>query len=179
MDVQNLYHSARNLYQTRVNFGQVLKIATGERKLIRAFAYVIRTKTREERSFFEALTSLGIETRVKDLKEFFGGAKKADWDVGLAVDAIRTSPNLDVVVLVSGDGDFAPLVEYLRNQGKRVEVIAFEKTSARELIEAADEFTGLEINAKRFLLKGKFYEHLSGPLKKKENNHEENISAKD
>jgi len=184
MDVQNLYHSARNLYQTRVDFGQVLKTAAGDRKLIRAFAYVIRTKTGEEKSFFDALINLGIETRVKDLKEFFGGAKKADWDVGLAVDAIRSAPNLDVVVLISGDGDFVPLVEYLINRGKRVEVIAFEKTAARELIEAADEFINLETNAKRYLLKGKFYERLSKPLTGKvenylhSNNGEKNISGK-
>jgi len=183
MDVQNLYHSARNLYQTRVDFGQVLRTAAGDRKLIRAFAYVIRTKTGEERSFFDALTGLGIETRVKDLKEFFGGAKKADWDVGLAVDAIRSAPNLDVIVLISGDGDFVPLVEYLKNRGKRVEVIAFEKTAARELIEIADEFINLETSAKRYLLKGKFYERFSKPLTEKADSYlhpnEKNLSDQD
>ena len=164
IDVQNLYHSARNLYKTRVDFSQILKTAAADRKLIRAFAYVIKTKSGEERLFFEALTGIGIETRVKDLKEFFSGAKKADWDVGLCVDAIRTSPNLDVVVLVSGDSDFVPLVEYLRNQGKRVEVMAFERTAAHELIAAADEFINLEVNAKRYLLKEKFYERLGKPV---------------
>lgn len=164
IDVQNLYHSARNLYKTRVDFSQILKTAAADRKLIRAFAYVIKTKSGEERLFFEALTGIGIETRVKDLKEFFSGAKKADWDVGLCVDAIRTSPNLDVVVLVSGDSDFVPLVEYLRNQGKRVEVMAFERTAAHELIAAADEFINLEVNARRYLLKEKFYERLGKPV---------------
>ncbi len=153
IDVQNLYHSAKNLYHKRVNFKEILKTGVGGRKLIRAFAYVVRTKTGEEKLFFDALTNLGLETRIRDLKEFYGGAKKADWDVGIVIDAIRTEPNLDVIVLVSGDGDFIPLVEYLRNKGKRVEVIAFGKTTSSELQELADEFINLDKDTKKFLLK--------------------------
>ncbi len=152
LDVQNLYHSAKNLYNARVNFDKVIEIAVSKRTLIRAFAYVIKTKTGEEKSFFEALTSLGIETRIKDLQEFHGGFKKGDWDVGIAVDAIRMSPGLDVVILVTGDGDFVPLVDYLKNRGKRVEVIGFERSASLKLKEAADEFINLEDNTKRFLL---------------------------
>jgi uncharacterized LabA/DUF88 family protein len=143
IDVQNLYHSARNLYESKVNFGAILKTAIAGRKFIRAFAYVVRTKTGEEKPFFEALTKLGIETRVRDLQEFYGGAKKADWDVGIVIDAIRTAPSVDVIVLCSGDGDFIPLVEYLKNRGKRIEVIAFGKTTSSKLKEVADEFIDL------------------------------------
>ncbi|HQO27469.1 MAG TPA: NYN domain-containing protein [Candidatus Pacearchaeota archaeon] len=160
IDVQNLYHTAKNIYKTRVDFGQILKEAIDGRKLIRAFAYVIRTKGGEEKAFFDALSQLGIETRVKDLKEFYSGVKKANWDVGLAVDAIRVGPGVDVVVIVSGDGDFAPLVEYLKNRGKRVEVVAFGKTTAQELIEVADEFINLDQNSGHFLMKEKFYSRL-------------------
>lgn len=153
LDVQNLYHSAKNLYQSRVNFGEILKLAVSGRNLIRAFAYVVRTKTGEEKPFFEALTKLGIETRVKDLQEFYGGMKKADWDVGIVVDAIRMAPNVDAIVLVSGDGDFVSLVEYLKNQGKRVEVIAFGRSASIHLKETADEFIDLEEAPKKFLFK--------------------------
>ena len=152
IDVQNLYYSARNLYSSKVNFQEVLKKAVSGRKLIRAFAYVVRTKTGEEKPFFKALTSLGIETRVKDLQEFYGGQKKADWDVGLVIDAIRASNSVDVVVLCSGDGDFIPLVEYLRNQGRRVEAIAFEKTTSSKLREVVDEFVDMGKTPKTFLL---------------------------
>jgi len=152
IDVQNLYYSARNLYSSKVNFQEVLKKAVSGRKLIRAFAYVVRTKTGEEKPFFKALTSLGIETRVKDLQEFYGGQKKADWDVGLVIDAIRASNSVDVVVLCSGDGDFIPLVEYLRNQGRRVEAIAFEKTTSSKLKEVVDEFVDMGKTPKTFLL---------------------------
>lgn len=152
IDVQNLYYSARNLYSRKVNFGKVLEEGVAGRKFIRAFAYVVRTKTGEEKPFFDALTKLGIETRVRDLQEFYDGTKKADWDVGIVIDAIRTAGSLDVVILASGDGDFIPLVEYLKNQGKRVEVMAFGKTTSSRLKEAADEFIDLD-GSSSFLLK--------------------------
>lgn len=152
IDVQNLYHSARNLYQSRVNFGEVLKAAVGRRSLIRAFAYVVRTKTGEEKPFFDALTKLGIETRVRDLQEYYDGMKKADWDVGITVDAIRISPSVDTIVLASGDGDFLQLVEYLENQGKRVETIAFGRSASSKIKEAADAFIDIEKEPERFLL---------------------------
>lgn len=153
IDVQNLYHSAKNLYNARVNFREILKSAISERSLIRVFAYVISTKTGEEQPFFDALVKLGIETRVKELQEFYGGQKKADWDVGLVIDAIRIAPSVDALVIVSGDGDFISLVEYLKNQGKRVEVMAFGKSSSSKLKEIADEFIDLGTAPKKFLIK--------------------------
>lgn len=153
LDVQNLYHSAKNLYQAKVNFREILKLAISGRILIRAFAYVVRTKTAEEKPFFDALTKLGIETRIRDLQEFYGGAKKADWDVGIAVDAVRIAPTVDTVVLCSGDGDFLQLVEYLKNQGKRVEIIAFGRSSSAKLKEMADEFVDLGEDSEKYLLK--------------------------
>ena len=153
IDVQNLYYSAKNLHKAKVNFEEVLNAARSGRKLIRAFGYVIRTKTGEEKPFFEALGKLGIETREKNLQEFYGGKLKADWDVGIVIDAIRIAPSLDVIALASGDGDFIPLVEYLKNQGKRVEVIAFGKSTSSGLREIADEFIDIDKNPKKYLLK--------------------------
>ncbi len=153
IDVQNLYHSAKNIYNARVNFKNILKKALSGRKFIRAFGYVVRTKTGEEKPFFEALTKLGIETKVRDLQEFYGGAKKADWDVGIVIDAIRTAQGVDVIVLCSGDGDFIPLVEYLKNKGKRVEIMAFGKTTSSKLKETADEFIDIGKSPKTFLLR--------------------------
>ena len=153
IDVQNLYHSAKNLYKARVNFREILKSAVSQRNLIRAFAYVVSTKTGEEKPFFEAITKLGIETRVRELQEFFGGLKKADWDVGITVDAIRIAPSVDTIILGSGDGDFLQLLEYLKNQGKRVEVIAFGKSASSKLKDSADEFIDLGMSPARYLLK--------------------------
>jgi len=154
IDVQNLYHSAKNLYQSRVNFREILKLAVSGRSLIRAFAYVVRTKSGEEKPFFEALTKLGIETRVRDLQEFYGGLKKADWDVGITIDAVKIAPSVDAVVLASGDGDFLQLIEYLKNQGKRAEVIAFGRSASAKLKEVVDEFIDLEKGGlEKYLLK--------------------------
>src|SRR3989344_364280 len=153
IDVQNLYHSAKNIYKARVNFQEILKAGVGGRKLIRAFGYVVRTKTGEEKPFFEAIIKLGIETRVRDLQEFYGGLKKADWDVGITIDAVKTAPGADTMVLVSGDGDFIQLVEYLKNQGKRVEVMAFGKSTSSHLREVCDEFIDLGEEPIKFLLK--------------------------
>jgi uncharacterized protein (TIGR00288 family) len=131
-----------------------MKEAVGTRQLVRAIAYVIATESGEEKGFFEALEKLGIETRTKDLQIFYGGAKKADWDVGLAVDAIRLAPKLDAVVIASGDGDFIPLVEYLQNMGTQVEVISFGKSSSSKLREAADDFIDMCEDAKKYLING-------------------------
>ena len=153
IDTQNLYHSAKNLFQARVNFGNIVKDAVVDRRLVRALAYVISTESGDEKNFFEALTKMGIETKTKDLQIFAGGAKKADWDVGLAVDVIKMAPKLDAVVLVTGDGDFVPLVEYLQNTfGIQVEVSSFGKSTSGKLRESIDDFTDLSENPRRYLI---------------------------
>jgi uncharacterized LabA/DUF88 family protein len=153
IDAQNLYHSAKNLYDSKVNFGKVVEDAIAGRHLIRAVAYVISTEAGDEKAFFEALGKAGIAVKEKDLQIFAGGAKKADWDVGLAVDAITLAPKLDAVVIISGDGDFIPLVQYLQmNEGCQVEVVSFGRSSSSRLIEAADDFTDLDANNRKYLI---------------------------
>lgn len=152
IDTQNMYHSARHLFKRRVNFGQILEDAVGDRKLIRAMAYVITTKSEEERPFFEALHGIGIETREKEIIEFASGEKKADWDVGLAVDVMRMLDMLDVVVLVSGDGDFAPLGDYIKSRGRIFEVMSFGGTTASKLLDVMDVHTDLGEDKNRYLI---------------------------
>lgn len=153
IDTQNLYHSAKNIYNARVNFDQVVKDGVGGRQLIRAIAYVITTEAGDEKNFFDALEKMGIETKTKNLQIFSGGAKKADWDVGLAVDAIKLAPKLDAIILITGDGDFVPLVEYLQvNEGCQVEVMSFGKSSSSKLIEICDEFMDLDVDPSKYLL---------------------------
>ncbi len=152
MDVQNMYHSAKNLYGARVNFKEILKTAVANRKLIRAIAYVVTTESGDEKAFLEALTKAGIEVKSKDLQIFPGGMKKADWDVGMAVDAISLNTKLDTIVLVTGDGDFVPLVEYLQSQGQQVEVISFGKSASAKLKEVVDDFTDLSASPQKYLI---------------------------
>ena len=153
IDTQNLYHSARNLYKARVNFGAVLKDVVAGRKLVRAVAYVISTEAGDEKNFFEALQKLGIETKTKDLQIFSSGTKKGDWDVGLTVDVMKMANRLDAVIIVSGDGDFVPLVEYLKNHtGTQVEVASFGKSTSGKLREACDDFIDLSENPRKYLI---------------------------
>lgn len=153
IDTQNVYHSAKNLYHTRASFGNILKDSVAGRRLVRARAYSVTTESGEEKAFFEALGKIGIEMITKDLQIFQGGAKKADWDVGLAVDAITAAPKLDAVILVTGDGDFVPLVEYLQtHSGCQVEVVSFGRSTSGKLREAADDFLDLDGDPRRYLL---------------------------
>lgn len=152
IDTQNLYHSARHLYKARVNFANVLAEAVGDRTLVRAIAYVISTEAGDEKAFFDALTKIGIETKVKDLQIFADGAKKADWDVGLAIDAVKLAPKLDTVIIASGDGDYVPLIEYLDMHGVQTEVISFGRSSSAKLKEAAHAFTDMCENPRRFTI---------------------------
>ncbi len=152
VDVQNMYYSAKNLYQGKVNFGALLTSVVAGRKLIRATAYVIRGPQSEDDHFFTALEKQGYEIKAKDLQVFAGGTKKGDWDVGIVIDAIKMSRSVDVVVLISGDGDYVPAVEYLQNHGILVEVAAFGETASGQLKEKADDFLDISKQIKKFLL---------------------------
>lgn len=157
VDVQNMYYSARFAYNAKVNFKSILQEAVGGRNLIRAIAYVIKAEEVEKESvFFDALGHIGFQVKSKDLQIFYGGAKKGDWDIGIAMDMIELAPKLDTVILVSGDGDFVPLVLHLqRALGCRVEVVAFGKSASSKLFEAADSFTDMDLNLKKFLIERK------------------------
>lgn len=152
IDTQNLYHSAKNLYKAKVNFAQVIEAALGDRQLIRAISYVVNTESGEELPFFDALEKAGIEIKTKDLQIFYGGAKKADWDVGMAIDAIKHAQKVDAIILVTGDGDFIPLVEYVKSQGCQVEGITFGRSASARFREVVDDFIDLDDDPHTFLI---------------------------
>lgn len=156
VDVQNMFYSARFMYNAKANFKAILDAAVKGRTLVRAIAYVIKTEEVTREKFYDALTKIGFEVKGKELQIFAGGAKKGDWDVGIAMDAIELAPRLDTVVLVSGDGDFEPLVQHLkRAMGCRVEVVAFGKSASKMIKDAADEFTDLDKDPRKYLIKHK------------------------
>jgi len=153
VDVQNMYHSAKNIYKARVDFQAVLNAAVRGRNLIRALTYVVESGIEEEKGFFDALKKAGYEVKSKDLQIFAGGEKKADWDVGIAMDMIKMAPKVDAIILVSGDGDFLPATQYLQFLGLRVEVASFAKSTSAKLIDGVDEFIDLGENAEEYLIK--------------------------
>lgn len=152
VDVQNMFYSAMHMYKAKLNYTALLKEAVSDRQLVRAIAYGIKADV-GEKTFFEALEKIGFEVKAKELQIFYGGAKKGDWDIGIAMDIMRLASKLDVIVLVSGDGDFKDLVEHAKSLGCRAEVIAFGKTASSRLKEVADSFTDLGSNTKKFLIK--------------------------
>ncbi|ADQ67852.1 NYN domain-containing protein [Halogeometricum borinquense] len=151
-DAQNLYHSAQSLYSRNIDYSSLLEKGVSDRTLTRAIAYVVRADSPEEESFFDALVEIGFETKIKDIKTFGDGSKKADWDVGMSLDAVTLANHVDTVVLCTGDGDFSRLCSHLRHEGVRVEVIAFKESTADELIEAADTFLDMSDRQETFLL---------------------------
>ncbi len=154
VDVQNMYYSAKNLYNTKVNFKAILNEAVAGRRLVRAIAYVIKADVKDEANFFGALENIGFEVRSKDLQVFYGGHKKGDWDVGIAMDTIRIAPKIDTAVLVSGDGDFSDLLHHLKSLGCRAEAMAFGKTSSSKLLAEADRFVDFDKDPKKYLIGG-------------------------
>jgi uncharacterized LabA/DUF88 family protein len=152
VDAQNLYHSAHSLYSRNIDYSALLEEGVAERELVRAIAYVIRADSPDEERFFDALVDIGFETKIKDIKTFGDGSKKADWDVGMSLDAVTLASHVDTVVLCTGDGDFSRLCSHLRHEGVRVEVMAFRESTADELVEAADAFLDLSERQETFLL---------------------------
>jgi uncharacterized LabA/DUF88 family protein len=155
VDVQNMYYSAKHLYNSKANFRTILREAISGRKLIRAIAYVIKADVKDENTFYDALEEMGFEVKSKDLQVFYGGAKKGDWDVGIAMDVMRLAPKLDTIVLISGDGDFSDLLEHAKSLGCRTEVLAFGKTTSHRLKEVTDLFIDFDKSRKYLLTKKK------------------------
>ena len=155
VDVQNMYYSAKHLYSSKANFRTILREAISGRKLIRAIAYVIKADVKDENTFYDALEEMGFEVKSKDLQVFYGGAKKGDWDVGIAMDVMRLAPKLDTIVLISGDGDFSDLLEHAKSLGCRTEVLAFGRTTSHRLKEVTDLFIDFDKSRKYLLTKKK------------------------
>jgi uncharacterized LabA/DUF88 family protein len=151
-DAQNLYHTAQSLYSRNIDYAALLEAVVQDRQLTRAIAYVVRADSPEEESFFDALVDIGFETRIKEIKTFGDGSQKADWDVGMSLDAVTLANHVDTVVLCTGDGDFSRLCSHLRHEGVRSEVCAFEESTAGELVDAADAFVNMSGDVERFLL---------------------------
>jgi uncharacterized LabA/DUF88 family protein len=152
VDSQNLYHTAQSMFSRNIDYAELLEAAVDGRELTRAIAYVIRADAPEEESFFEALVDIGFETRIKAIRTFPDGSKKADWDVGMSLDAVTLANHVDTIALCTGDGDFARLCSHLKHEGVRVEVLCFEGSTAESLVDAADRFTDLSSDTDRFLL---------------------------
>ena len=144
VDVQNMFYSAKNMHQSKIDYRRLMDEITGSRSLVRTIAYMVKKPDVDQSGFEDALSRLGYDLKVKELKIRNDGSSKGDWAVGMTMDIISMVSKLDVVVFVTGDGDFAPLLDYVRNNGCRAEVVSFRGSTATELLERADAYIPIE-----------------------------------
>ena len=140
VDVQNMFYAAKDRFGRRVDYIKLLDLIVGPRYLMVAYAYVVQIPEINQSSFLSLLEHNGYTIKSKDLRLRGDGSAKGDWDVGIAVDVVSMLGSLDVVILASGDGDFCPLAELIKQQNKRVEVVAFEHNTSMDLQQIADQF---------------------------------------
>ncbi|MCK5732902.1 MAG: NYN domain-containing protein [Candidatus Latescibacteria bacterium] len=143
VDVQNVFYAARQ-FNARVDFEKLLEATVGKRRLIKAIAYVVQSPDVDQTSFVSMLQQKNYEVKRKDLRLRSDGSAKGDWDMGMAIDMIGLADKLDVVVIVSGDGDFVSLVHLIKTMGPKVEVFSFVHNTARDLVQAADSYYSID-----------------------------------
>lgn len=146
VDSQNLYYSARMNFAAKVNYEKLLRLITEDRKLIKAYAYIVQPPDGDVKPFATSLERIGYIVKAKDVRTRADGSAKANWDMGIALDILGILDRVDTIVLASGDGDFAPLVDFIKNKNKRVEIFAFPENTAYDLKEKADKFLPLGEN---------------------------------
>jgi len=144
VDVQNMFYSAKTLHQSKIDYSRLLEEILKGRKLVRAIAYVIQKPDVDQSSFLEALRRSGYEVKRKDLVVRDDGTAKGDWNMGIALDALALASRLDTAVLVTGDGDFVPLVHMLQARGCRVEVVSFDQCTSNDLMRTCDQFINID-----------------------------------
>jgi len=144
VDVQNMFYSAKTLHQSKIEYRKLLDGVLRGRKLVRAIAYVVQKADVDQSGFLEALRRSGYEVKEKVLAIREDGMSKGDWKLEIALDALSLEPRLDCVALVSGDGDFVPLVAMLNSRGCRTEVVSFEQSTSNELMQACHQFIPIE-----------------------------------
>jgi uncharacterized LabA/DUF88 family protein len=149
VDVQNMFYAAKKLNGARLDYENMLDTIVGGRRLIKALAYIVESSEIDQSGFISVLEKKGYQVRRKELKSFFDGTAKGDWDMGIAIDIIEMAGLLDVVALVSGDGDFVSLVRLIKKIGPKVELYAFGHNLSSELRETSDQF--IEIGSELLL----------------------------
>lgn len=146
VDSQNLYYSARMGYAAKVNYEKLLKLITENRNMIKAYAYIVQAPDGDVKPFATSLERIGYIVKVKDVRTRSDGSAKANWDMGMALDILGILDRVDTIILASGDGDFVPLVDFIKTKNKRVEIFAFAENTAYDLKEKADKFKPLGEN---------------------------------
>lgn len=145
VDVQNIYYTCKHRYQKHFNYGAFWQQATRNRQVIAAFAYAIERGDAKQRGFQKILKDIGFQVKLKPYIQRSDGSAKGDWDVGITLDVLEYSEQADVIILLSGDGDFQLLLDKARQRYQvKSEVFGVETLTAQTLIQAADRFVPID-----------------------------------
>jgi uncharacterized LabA/DUF88 family protein len=145
IDVQNVYYTVREAYGRNFDYNKFWAQATADRDVVKAFCYAIDKGDQKQREFQTILRAIGFDVKLKPFIRRSDGSAKGDWDVGIALDAMEYAEQADVIVLVSGDGDFDLLVNKIRvKYGKKVEIYGVPKSTAASLMNEASEFIAID-----------------------------------
>lgn len=145
VDVQNVYYTTRQAFKRNFDYNKFWQKTTSNRQVVKAIAYAVDRGDAKQKEFQNILRAIGFEVKLKPFIQRSDGTAKGDWDVGITIDALEYSKDADVVILVSGDGDFDLLVNKLKlDNDKRVEVYGVESLTALSLVNAASEFVSID-----------------------------------
>jgi len=145
VDVQNVYYTTKQTFGKNFDYNKFWSKATDGRKVVTAFAYATDRGDQKQYEFQNILRSIGFEVKLKPFIQRSDGSAKGDWDVGITIDVMENADNADVIILVSGDGDFNLLADKIREKkGKKVEVYGVEQLTAKSLINAASAFIPID-----------------------------------
>jgi uncharacterized LabA/DUF88 family protein len=144
-DVQNIYYTVKQSYQRHFNYNAFWQRATASRDVVAAFAYAIDKGDSRQQGFQQILRNIGFEVKLKPYIQRSDGSAKGDWDVGITLDIIEYAPQVDVIILLSGDGDFALLLNKVNHVYKATtEVYGVSALTAPALIQAASRFIAID-----------------------------------
>lgn len=140
-DVQNIYYTCRDVYGRKFNYKALMTKVSAGGEIVQANAYAIERNDDGQRKFQDALRYFGFDVKLKPFIQRFNGSAKGDWDVGIAIDVLDIAPDVDVVVLLSGDGDFDLLLQKIRQDYKtETEVYGVQRLTANTLVDSASLF---------------------------------------
>lgn len=145
VDVQNIYYTTRDAFKRPFNYRQFWQQVEQEYDIVDAYAYAIDRNDASQQKFQSALRHIGFEVKLKPFIQRSDGTAKGDWDVGITIDVLRSAPNVDEIILLSGDGDFAILLDEIKTHDKvSSTVYGVLNLTANGLIQAADDFIPIE-----------------------------------
>ncbi|HDI11916.1 MAG TPA: NYN domain-containing protein [Candidatus Acetothermia bacterium] len=149
VDVQNLQETfERQGFEVRYDAlkNNILRLFNLEEKDAKFIAFVPYRRDEDRRiRLIDALAFMGFRVVSKTIREHPDGGLKASMDVELVLEAVNLYPELQEVVLVSGDSDFVALVDFLSKRGRRVTIVGPGRVSTSvELIRMADNYYNLE-----------------------------------